>query len=143
MPSFIDDGYTRDDGYIAAAPADEGREPIHGDLEFTYRVSTRREWIPLDAAVDKELKKQSPDPVKIEMLACEFVASHIKEWSLKNRGGHDVPVTAENVMGLQVTLFNRLYQIIRGNDTSDPKPGSDAKPKSDGEMLGNSVAVSG
>jgi hypothetical protein len=139
MPSFVDDGYTRDDGYIKAAEPAESGERLYDALEFSYRVATRREWVLLDDQIQKAIG----DVVKVETIACEFVAGHVKSWSLKNRGGHPVPVTADSAMRMQVHQFKRLYQIIRGNELSDPKPEAKSPPPSDGELLGNSSAVSG
>ena len=51
MVGFIDDGYTRDDGYIAAAPAAKSGERLWDAIEFTYRVATRTEIIRHDSEV--------------------------------------------------------------------------------------------
>lgn len=143
MTSYIDDGYTRDDGYVsAAAPAKSG-EKLWEALEFTYRPAARPEVIRHDAEVRNALRDEDDDPdctVKAELLACKFVADRIKSWNLKDRFNKDVAVSATACSRLNASLFGRLYRIIRSSDVSDPKPNDAAPPPSDEELQKNSSA---
>lgn len=146
MPDYIDDGYTREDGYVAAAPESKSGERLHGALEFSYRVATRSEVIRHDAEVRRTLGNDLNDPeaaIKAEGLACKFVADRVKSWNLKNRGNHLVPVTADACSRMNGSLFGRLYSIVRGNSVSDPKPPAEVSPPSDEDNLKNSETVSG
>lgn len=146
MVGFIDDGYTRDDGYITAAPAAKSGERLWDSLDFTYRVATRTEIVRHDSEVRMTLKDEDNDPecaVKAELLACEFVAKRISAWNVKNSKGSSVPITTDNCARLQSHLFSKLYRIIRGTELSDPRPLATEVPVSDTEMLGNLERVSG
>lgn len=166
---YIADGWNRNDGYIAAAPLSEGGDRIYDALSFSYRPATRPEMIELDAeqaSADKSPKMA----VAWEMIGCKFVANHILAWDLSDHGGHPVKVSGESVLNMNVSLFNKLYLIVRCVVNSDAKPGKetiikrataikaelaslekqmdaasekDAVPKTDQELLGNSSAASG
>lgn len=140
MAGYIDDGYTRADGYIAAPLATKSGERLWDPLEFTYRIATRTEVIRLDAEVRIALKDEDNDPecvVKAEQLACRFVSDRVKSWNLKNRGNHAVPVSADACSRLQPQLFGRLYGIVRGTQLSDPIPPAIDPPASDEEQQKN------
>lgn len=143
MPSFIDDGYIRD-GYIRPPEEDRKTETLFDPLTFSYRQAMRVENLTHDAEI-RELSLQkdtAENAIAIETKACEFAAAHLKSWDLKNRGGHTVEPTAKNLMQIHQGLFTRLYNVIRGTQTNDPKPNS--KPTlSDEDMVKNSEAVSG
>ena len=144
MSSFVGDGWDRDDGFIEAAKAGQSGERLYDELSFCYRPATRAEWIKLDAAMTAANDEADPDSaVKVELMACKFVTDHVRTWTLKNRGVHAVPVTAENAMRMHNILFQRLYKIVRGHELSDKKPDAELPPPSDGELLGNSEAASG
>ena len=128
VANYIDDGYTRDDGYIAAAEPAESGEVLYDSLSFSYRYATRAEVIKHDAECRVAMKNEETDPtcaLKAEMLACKFVAEHVTGWDLKNRGGHDVPVSADACLRMKAQVFSKLYSIIRGSKVSDPKPKQD------------------
>ena len=138
--TYIDDGYTREDGYITAAQPAKSGERLYDALSFSYRVATRKEVIRHDAAVRNALRDEDSDPecaVKAERLACEFVASRVKTWSLKNRGHHAVDVTADACERLNAAVFGKLYRIVRGSDVSDPKPTETESPPSDEDLAKN------
>ncbi len=146
MTSYIEDGYTRDDGYIAAPPAGKSGETLWAPLEFTYRVATRSEVIRHDARVRIALQDEDRDPesaVQAEKLASEFVAEKVKSWNLKNSKGLSVPVSADTCSRINPGLFGILYRIVRGSQVSDAKPPATEKPKSDADMVGNFERVSG
>ena len=140
MPSFIDDGYTRDDGYIAGAPAAKSGERLWDSMSFTYRIATRAEVIRHDSEIRAAMKGEDDDPecaLNAEKLACKFVAERMKSWDLKNRGNHSVPVSADGCARLNGSLFGRLYRIVRGADVSDPKPPETIPPTGDEELQKN------
>lgn len=143
MTSYIDDGYTRDDGYISAAPPAKSGEKLWESLEFTYRPAARPEVIRHDAEVRNALKDEEEDPestVKAELLACKFVADRVRAWNLKDRLNKDVPISANACSRLNASLFNRLYRIIRSSDVSDARPNETVAPPGDEELQKNSPA---
>ena len=141
MPSYIADGYTRDDGYIAAPLPEANGETLWEPLEFTYRPATRQEWVTLDAAIRIAIRNQDIDPTcayKAEQMACKFVADHVLAWNLTH-SGVVLPVCQATLEHVNSGLFTRLYSIIRGARASDPKPGSETakQPLTDAEQLKN------
>ena len=125
MVGMIEDGYTRDDGFIAEAPESRSGERLWDALEFTYRPATRLEGLRLDSEVRIALLEEDKDPecaVRAEKLACEFVAKRIVAWNLKNTRGLPVIANSDSCAKMQANLFGRIYKIIRGFETSDPKP---------------------
>lgn len=137
---FIEDGYTRDDGYIAAAEPAKSGERFYPALEFSYRIATRNEIIRHDAEIENELRNIQRDPecgVRAEALACEFVAKRISKWSLKNSKDAIVPINAANCVKVHSQLFYRIYQIVRNMQLSDPKPPAMEPPISDEELEKN------
>lgn len=137
MTAYIVDGYTREDGYIAAAPAETSGERLWDELEFSYRPATRQEVIKHDAEVRIALRNENVDPmcaVRAERLSAEFVAKKIVSWNLKDPAGAAVAISTDSCMGLQVFLFQSLYGIIRGTRVSDPRPDVAAKPTDDEQV---------
>lgn len=143
MATYVPDGWSRE-GYIEGSrPSDTG-ERLWESLEFTYRPATRMEVVRLDSKIDIALRSDTEESaIRAEMLACEFVAARIEDWSLKSAGMHPVKVSADGCARMNANLFKRLYEIVRGSSLSDAKPGSNEKSKSDEELLGNSQAASG
>ena len=140
MTSYLPDGYTRDDGYIAAAIPEASGERFWEALEFTYRPATRLEWVTLDACVKIALQNELFDSTcayKAEQLACKFVADHVLQWNLKINQIHPVPVSQSACEHMHSGLFGRLYAIIRGSRASDPRPPAAEAPMTDAEMLKN------
>ena len=134
MAGYVDDLYSRDDGFIAEAPISKSGEKLWDSLSFTYRVATRTEIIRHDAEVRKAAANEENDPecaVKAELLACDFVAKRVSKWDLRNRGNHDVAISADACSRMHGGLFGPLYQIIRGSRCSDPKPPATEAPPSD------------
>jgi len=130
MPQFIDDGYTRDDGFIKGAEPSENGETLYDSLSFHYRVATKAEWLRLDNQIEILEEKKLVDPdcsYKQEKLLCEFVAKHLFLWDLRDRKQAEVPISADTCMRLNNALLGRLYRIIRGVQTSDPKPKAEPK----------------
>ena len=139
MAGYISDGYTRTDGYIAAAIPEESGERLFDALEFTYRPATRLECIKIDAEVAIAAKNKDFDPmaaVKAEQLGCKFVADRIVAWDLKDAGVHPIPVSQTACERIHPFLFGSLYRIIRGLQASDKKPDA-ASAKTDEEQQKN------
>jgi len=138
MTSYISDGYTRDDGYIAAAPEESSNgERLYESLEFTYRPATRMELVRLDAEVEFASKSKEFDPesvIRAEKIACKFIASKVISWNLTSVGIHPVPVSAEALERMNPYLFGNLYRIIRGSQTSDVKPNVLPKPSDEDQV---------
>lgn len=146
MSSYIHDGYTRTDGYVAAGELQPNGERLYDALEFTYRPATRREVLYSDAQIDKICPAGTTDPdlvMKSEDLACEFVSKRMVDWNIKAAGIHPVKPDAAAMGRIHPMLFAKLYRIIRGSITSDPKPPVTEPPMSDEEMQKNSAGVSG
>lgn len=138
MPSFITDGWTRDDGYIAAEPEQNNGERLCEALSFSYRPATRLEVVKLDKDIELLTKSQDSDgAVKAERLACKFVAEHLKSWDLKDPGGHEVKLSATACERIHPYLFGNLYRIVRGTQASDKKPDAEKEPLTDEELQKN------
>ena len=137
---YVHDGYTRDDGYIAAAKPGPSGDMIHGELSFSYRVASRRELVLLDSKMENALRDEYKRPeasLEAEDIVCGFIAGKVVSWSLRDIGGHSVPLSAEACGKITSVLFNRLYRIIRGLELSDKKPEAKTAPPSDGELQKN------
>ncbi|WP_397570663.1 hypothetical protein [Schlesneria sp. T3-172] len=138
MPAtYIDDGYTRDDGYIASAEPAKSGERLHDSLSFSYRYATRMEVIKHDAECRIAMKNEETDPtcaLQAESLACKFVAEHVSDWDLTNRSGQGVPVSADACARMKSQVFSKLYSIIRGSMVSDPKPAEENDGQSPDEV---------
>lgn len=140
MSSYIPDGQTRDDGFVAAAIPEESGERLYDALEFSYRPATRIDNVRLDAEVAIDSKNRDIDPtavVKAEQRVCKWVADRISAWNLKNVGIHSVPVSAEACERMNPILFGAVYRIIRGVQASDKKPDAAKAPATDQEQVLN------
>ena len=139
MAGFID-GQTRDDGYIKAGECEDTGSILYEALSFSYRTAVKNEWVAVDASINQVVQKGNNSPessVKAEMIACKFVADHVKSWDLKAAGVHEVEITVDNVAKLHPSMFNHLYRIIRGSRANDKKPESDTVPKTDEDIAKN------
>ena len=137
---YIDDGYTRDDGYVAAAPENKAGQRLWEAMEFSYRPASRTEIVRHDAEVRIALRDENTDPdaaVKAEKLACDFVAKRLTRWDLKDSRGIEVLRSAEACARLNFALFQSLYRIIRGNQLSDPRLPATESPLSDAAQQKN------
>lgn len=137
MTGIIDDGYTRDDGYVAADP--NAPNPWKA-VSFTYRPATRMENIKLDSEVRIALINEDRDQscaAKAEQLACEFVAKHLVSWDLLNSNGAPVPTNGQACARMVGELFGRIYRIIRGIEASDKRPDAESIPLTDEANIKN------
>lgn len=137
MPTFIEDGYTRDDGYIAADKPSASGERRWDAVAFKYRFATRTEILRHDAEVKIAMANEDMNPncsIESEKLAAKFVADHLLGWDVKDRGSHAVDCNTENLMRINPQVFTSMYLIIRGSRVSDLKTGQD-KPNPTPEEL--------
>jgi hypothetical protein len=101
---FINDGYNRA-AFIAEIPG------IHDAVKITYRPCTMEE------------RAQHGDDVANERLltankkAAVLAGQHIQSWSIPG-----VKPDSSAMLKLNLNLFNRLYQIVLGNDAGDEMP---------------------
>ncbi len=165
------DGFIRTDGRIEGSKPNTAGERLYSDLEISYRPASPNEARKLTRQVEQAtFEPTDADTLKSEALACDWVASKVTSWNLKDRGGHAVSVKADTLAGLHPILFGRLFRIVLGNELSDPKPGQDTlrkkqialkaelaaieplieqvslediAAKSNGDLEGNSQAASG
>ncbi len=170
MDYLKDDGFCRD-GFILGTEPNKAGERLYGDLSFTYLPATANQSRKVVRTVEKlSYNPDDVDTLASEAHACEFLKSRLKSWTLKDRGGHLVPITVDTLAGMHTGLFGRLYNIVLGFALNDPKPGHETlikrraalqremdeidkqlpaapveeeKPSSDVELLGNSPAASG
>jgi hypothetical protein len=122
--AYIDDGCDIP-GYIKSGEEQPNGERLYGDLNFVYRRAIRRETLTLDGEVKVAMADELTDPtckLKAEDLACKFIVKKVSSWDLKNGKGEPVKVSLDALYHLHPIMFGRLYNIIRGWSTSDPKP---------------------
>lgn len=103
------DGYT-EEAYIEAAPGH------HGEFRFTYRPFLVEERARLIAA------NNTVKPEEYERLCASEVAKKLTAWSLTDKGGRPVPITAGNVLRLKPRLNARLFGIVVGLEATDVDP---------------------
>lgn len=101
---FINDGYTRP-AFVAKV------DGIFDELKITYRPCTTEER----AAHGDDIANQPLTAAN--KRASALLAKHIKSWSI-----HGVKADAAAMLKLNLNLFNRLYQIVLGNDAGDEEP---------------------
>lgn len=118
---FINDGYTRQ-AFVAKV------DGIFDELKITYRPCTTEER----AAHGDDIANQPL--ASANKRASALLAKHIKSWSI-----HGVKADAAVMLKLNLNLFNRLYQIVLGNDVGDKEPVIDPSDKSD-EGSGTNLA---
>ncbi len=124
--AFIDDGYTASktfDGEYAG-------EKFHDAVRVTFRPLTSRGVHQLAGRLSRAVGDGS-DEKKIAAgadLGDKAIASQLVEWDLTDRGGHAIPITAENVGKLESHLRGSLLTLIMGGISPDePVSEDDAK----------------
>ena len=136
MPSYVPDGYTLT-GYVSP-PGQEDGQKLFEPLEFSYRVATRPEVLKHDFENSKLVRLTDESAYKkLEKAACKFVGDHLHSWDLKDGSGTAVELSEDAISRLQITLFNRIYLIIRNEAVSNKRPHSDAEPTTDADQLKN------
>lgn len=104
---FINDGYNRT-AYIAEVPG------IYDALKITYRPCTSEER----SAHGDEVS--GGGLVHGNKKASALLGKHIQSWSIPN-----VKPDANAMLKLNLNLFNRIYQIVLGNDGGDEEPNAE------------------
>lgn len=107
MGNFIDDGQYYD-GYIAAVPG------IHDELEFKYRLLGTSAQAEMRAEVATRGGKNVAEG---ERVVAEFLSNYLQSWS------ESVPATADHLVRLKPSLYDKLSAILLGARSSDRKPG--------------------
>lgn len=110
--AFIDDGYTLDLD-IPEVPG------VHQALFGKYRPMTNRE---VKNCLDAQEQARKAEPPKgktrediAEQKQNEAVAAHIIEWTLQNRDGESVPISAASVERIYPgTLQAKLVRVVMG-----------------------------
>lgn len=106
LSNFLDDGYT-EKSFIRGVPG------LFGDLRFEFRPMRLDQRAPVLSKWNKlEADKQTA-------AMAQFVARQLVSWQLKTAKGHDVPVSAENLMRLRPALQERLVNIVLGIEPAD------------------------
>ena len=105
-----DDGYTKP-GYIAA------KEGFWNALRFTYRPATHAERTAYEDGI------RDSKGAAASRVVCTAIAKHLTSWDETDKDGKMVPITAETIGRMENTfLVDRLYNIVRGWECSDPDP---------------------
>lgn len=108
--AFINDGYTRE-AYIK--PVDRLRPAVR----FTYRPAL---VVERDEILYGPASKGTPTAQA--MAVAKLVASKIKAWNVCDANGKPVEINDGNVLRLDPSLFDRVFQIVLGSSTSDEDP---------------------
>ncbi len=109
MTTFIiEDGYT-EAGYIKKA------EGLYPELRFRYRPMLHAER---DAIASQIGTKPAEQFTAILVAAAKH---RIVSWDAMHMGA-PLEITDENIRRLRPSLFDRLYNIISGQQASDPDP---------------------
>jgi hypothetical protein len=117
--NVIDDGYTRDDGYIGALPG------IHEGLAFSYRPMLPEKVEELDGLV-----ANAGDEDKIRLIAMSLAGSadgkqpgYVLKWSeVDRKTKQPKPLTFEHMRRLPYQLLRDVRRVVTGFLASDPLP---------------------
>lgn len=108
MPGFIDDGYTLE----VTIPANGDASPV---FDVTYRPllrgDTRRLFI---GSQEAERSGDNDRMIEWEMRIAESIAKAVKTWTLKDRVGKAVKITADAVRRMDPVQFEHLYNYVAG-----------------------------
>lgn len=138
MPTYIPDGYNLE-AVISAAPESKSGERLWESMSFEYRPATRLEMVKLDAQVRIASKDEFSNPdaaEKVDKLISGFIANHVVSWDVKAADGIILPCTPATLGRIHDAVYQKMYFIIRGLETSDPRPDG-TKPETDAEQLKN------
>ncbi len=146
MTGFIDDGYNRDDGYVAPPPPEPNGERLHQGLSFTYRMATRRQLVNLENQMLVAKRDEKIDDTcqeRSEEILAEFMVKQLKTWDLRDRKKNAVPISVESMFHIHPMLYSAVVGIIRTWRTSDKQPHAKKEPPKDVEFEKNSETESG
>lgn len=109
---YIDDGY-QEPGYIAA------EEGLHGPLEFEFRpiLAAQRD------RANSLIQREQPQFDRFHEEAGKALAGAVKRWSITDRSGNPVPITADTLKRIKPRLLDKLWVVCTGAMTSDARPG--------------------
>jgi len=110
--NVIQDGYTRNDGYIL------GVDRLFDAVEFTWRplYGGAADYFVSDAFRLLDFDRQAHAEAK-------SIAQAVKTWSEVDKDGKPVPITEDSVYRLNRTLRQKLLNIVAGYAPPDLKPG--------------------
>jgi len=124
-----DDGYTKH-GYIAH------KEGFWNELRFTYRPATHAERTAYEDGI------RDSKGAAASRVVCVAIAKHVSSWDEVDAHGKQLPVTADTVQRLENPyLVDRLYNIVRGWECSDPDPLAAVSPEALVQSLLENVPV--
>lgn len=105
-----DDGYTKA-GYIAQ------KEGFWNALRFKFRPATHAERTAYEDGI------RDSKGAAASRVVCVAIAKHVESWDEVDAAGKPLPITADIVGRFENPyLVDRLYNIIRGWECSDPDP---------------------
>lgn len=122
--NFIRDGVTQQ-GFIAE------QDGIHGSLLFSYRPMLGQHAELYADMIDKLMLQ---DPEKAYLKTVDVVSDYTTDWD------QDRPLSKESIRIIKKRLLIRMYSIIRGEQKSDPIPGSEGNiiARTGDQILGKS-----
>jgi hypothetical protein len=123
MLNYIpNDGYT-EDAYIEALPG------FYGEFRFKFRPMLIEERAALFNQNDKL------PPAEYERKCAAALSNKLVEWSLIDKAGKQVPVSAQNILRLKPNLNGRIFGIVLGTQATDIDPlWSESKKESSAEQ---------
>jgi len=114
MTGYIPDGYT-ESGYIAGVPR--------------LFLAVRFEFRPM-LVEEKQQAAKDGEGGNVRKTMAEWLARKITRWDLQDADGQTLPIDAKTILRLRPKLFDRLFDVVAGNEASDldPDTGEQAKP---------------
>lgn len=111
---YIDDGYTIE----TVIPAGD----TYPEVKITYRLVTTRIYLRTIMKI-QELRETGSEGVdEAEDLANSVMATHIKEWSLKDRKGNAIEINPDNMENVDGFLSTILFRTVMGIGEEELKP---------------------
>lgn len=116
---FISDGYTKEE-FIAATE-------FHPSLKFSFRPLLFTEVAQLTRRVMEASEVKGPDgktdkgAAESQRIAVQAITERLETWDLADNKGTPVAIKPENVARVEPHLLGRLYNIMTGGSTGDPR----------------------
>ena len=110
FPAYIHDGCTLD-GYIAEQPG------LYPAVDFKYRPAIRQE-----RTVFYERIRKAPSGAAGDKEVAQAMKHQLVSWDIKDHNHKSLAITAPIILRLQPALFERIWEIIVGNQGSDARP---------------------
>lgn len=108
---YIPDGYTFK-GFIKGVPR------LFPDVRLSYRQTLTN----ARAAIRHAMDLAESDPVKVETIGAQTIATHVTAWDLKKPDGTIVPLTVAEILRLQPMLERTIFRIVMGDVAPDEDP---------------------